>query len=227
MEPAFQAAPEKNRRGSRCPLPLLKPKSTPDTPTGLAGSAFTQPKSPVQKEGVYGGTWFPRQIARGPRCGAALHFRRNAAIVPLARSLLDRSSGPFSFVPHCAQRSGGPFNLIGSGRPTQGLPASNAALAARPRWAVAASPRKREWGAGSTPLGGDKVCGLWPHRKVRPRNARNIQLLEALLQRSGLAPPRNRKSALSRVGQGAFSNEKRERKEEKSMSIGVREGIFE
>ena len=43
----------------------------------------------------------------------------------------------------------------------------------------------------------------------------------------GLAPPRNRKSALSRVGQGAFSNEKRERKEEKSMSIGVREGIFE
>ena len=52
---------------------------------------------PVQEEGVYGGTWFPRQIARGPRCGAALHFRRNAAIVPLARSLLDRSSGPFSF----------------------------------------------------------------------------------------------------------------------------------
>ena len=75
------AVPEKNRRGSRCLLPLLKQKSTPDTPTRLAGSAFTQPKSPVQKEGVYGGTWFPRQIARGPRCGAALHFRRNAAIV--------------------------------------------------------------------------------------------------------------------------------------------------
>ena len=36
---------------------------------------------PSKKEGVYGGTWFPRQIARGPRCGAALHFRRNAAIV--------------------------------------------------------------------------------------------------------------------------------------------------
>ena len=32
------------------------------------------------QEGAYGGTWFPRQIARGPRCGAALHFRRNAAI---------------------------------------------------------------------------------------------------------------------------------------------------
>ena len=43
----------------------------------------------------------------------------------------------------------------------------------------------------------------------------------------GAAPPRNRKSALSQVGQGAFSNENRERKEEKSMSIGVREGIFE
>ena len=41
---------------------------------------LTGPKSLVQKEGVYGGTWFPRQIARGPRCGAALHFRRNAAM---------------------------------------------------------------------------------------------------------------------------------------------------
>ena len=30
--------------------------------------------------------------------------------------------------------------MIDSGRPTQGLPASNAALAARPRRAVAASP---------------------------------------------------------------------------------------
>ena len=70
-------------------------------------------ESPVQKEGVDGGTWFhspprcarrgpqwdglwslhswssrrlarhwPRwQIARGPRCGAALRFRRSAAIV--------------------------------------------------------------------------------------------------------------------------------------------------
>ena len=44
------------------------------------------------------------------------------------------------FLPHCAQRSGGPFYLIDSGRLTHRLPASNAALAARPRWAVAASP---------------------------------------------------------------------------------------
>ena len=58
-------------------------------------------------------------------------------------------SPPFSFVPHCAQRSGGPFYLIDSGRPTQGLPASDAALAARPRWAVAASPPKRERAAGA------------------------------------------------------------------------------
>ena len=56
---------------------------------------------------------------------------------------------PFSFVPHCAQRSGGPFYFIDSGRPTQGLPASDAALAARPRWAVAASPPKRERAAGA------------------------------------------------------------------------------
>ena len=50
------------------------------------------------------------------------------------------------FVPHCAQRSGGPFYLIDSGRPTQGLPASNAALAARRRSAAAASPQRKENG---------------------------------------------------------------------------------
>ena len=68
---------------------------------------------PVQKEGVYGGTWFPRKIARGPRCGAALHFRRNAAIGPLARSLLDRSSGPFSF---CAKREWGGLGALPLGK---------------------------------------------------------------------------------------------------------------
>ena len=49
-------------------------------PRRECGSKSNDEKSLVQKEGAYGGTWFPRQIARGPRCGAALHFRRNAAI---------------------------------------------------------------------------------------------------------------------------------------------------
>ncbi len=95
--------------------------------------------------------------------------------------------------------------------------------------------KKEMVGLGSTPLGGDKVCGLWPHRKVRPRNARNIQRLEALLQKErlrrklirALPARKGRKKRPIPLGQGAFSNEKRERKEEKSMSIGVREGIFE
>ena len=88
-------------------------KMRPGTPPSLLGCALTQPKSPVQKEGAYGGTWFPRQITRGPRCGAALRFRRSAAIggpgghfifrrsthpqFPPGAFLLDRSSGPFSF----------------------------------------------------------------------------------------------------------------------------------
>ena len=37
------AVPEKNRRGSRCLLPLLKQKSTPDTPTGRVGIAPVKP----------------------------------------------------------------------------------------------------------------------------------------------------------------------------------------
>ena len=87
-------------------------------------------QTPVQEEGVYGGTWFhspprmvrrgprwnglwslhswssrrlarhwPRwQIARGPRCGAALRFRRSAAIVggceaPLLEGVTSAPSG--------------------------------------------------------------------------------------------------------------------------------------
>ena len=69
------AVQEKSARGSEGYCPTGRRGRAPWTPNKVCG------KSPVQKEGVYGGTWFPRQIARGPRCGAALHFRRNAAIV--------------------------------------------------------------------------------------------------------------------------------------------------
>ena len=33
---------------------------------------------------------------------------------------------------------------------------------------------KRDGGAESTPLGGGKKCGLWPHKKVRPRLRREM-----------------------------------------------------
>ena len=99
--------------------------------------------------------------------GAVLFFRSGTHPHPPWRFSLGPPGGPFSFVPHCAQRSGGPFNLIDSSRPTQGLPASNAALAARPRWAVAASPPQRDGGADRPPH------GVWaprprPWRKPRP-----------------------------------------------------------
>ena len=136
---------------------LPEAEMRPGLPQSLPGSALTQPKSPVPKEGAYGGTWFhspprcarrgpqwdglwslhswssrrlarrwPRwQIARGPRCGAALHFRRNAAIggpggrphlpewhsssVPPGAFSLGPLQRPVLFVPHCARRSGDPF----------------------------------------------------------------------------------------------------------------------
>ena len=98
-------------------------------------------------------TAFPQKCRDGGPGGASSLPVWHLALNPPGAFSLGPPGGPFSFVPHCAQRSGGPFNLIDSGRPTQGLPASNAALAARPRRAVAASPRKREWGADRPPPG--------------------------------------------------------------------------
>ena len=51
-----------------------------------------------------------------------------------------RSAPPSLFCSPLRTAQRGPRDLIDSGRPKCGLPASDAALAARPRWAVAASP---------------------------------------------------------------------------------------
>ena len=75
-ERAAGAVQERKRQGD------LRPSATEEGwmhPLDPQQSLRKNP--PSKKEGDYGGTWFPRQIARGPRCGAALHFRRNAAIV--------------------------------------------------------------------------------------------------------------------------------------------------
>ena len=62
---------------------------------------------------------------------------------------LPQGQGSLRPFPAAPSAAGAPFYFIDSGRPTQGLPASDAALAARPRWAVAASPPKRERAAGA------------------------------------------------------------------------------
>ena len=60
----------------------MRVSATPEEEDGpLDPQQSLRKNPPSKKEGDYGGTWFPRQIARGPQCGAALHFRRNAAIV--------------------------------------------------------------------------------------------------------------------------------------------------
>ena len=151
-------------------------------------------------------------------------------MVPLAFSLLDRSSGPFSFcgkkrmggwglfplggeksaafgrrkrfgracgaeysaLPCAAlgrcgfaaeKRMGGwglfPLGGVKSaafGRRKRFGPACGAECSALPCAALsgAASPPKRDGGAGSTPPGGRKKRGLWPHKKVRPRLRRGM-----------------------------------------------------
>ena len=98
---AAGAVQERTRQGGMKLTAPPEDEIPPWTLTGLGeGGAFTQPKSPVQEEGVDGGTWFPRQIARGPRCGAALRFRRSAAILvgptvprPVAASFVPARGG--------------------------------------------------------------------------------------------------------------------------------------
>ena len=122
-------------RGAAAPLKTALPSADHFAPQARP-NLFMRPKAALfspSKRGAFGPT-----ISFYAAKGRAFSFPRGSAPSP-----------PFSFVPHCAGRSGGPFNLIDSGRPTQGLPASNAALAARPRWAVAASPPKREQAAGA------------------------------------------------------------------------------
>ena len=176
-------------KSSGVTMPSAPPeaKKHPRHPHRACGKRFHPAKIPRPKRRGLRGNMVPPSNRARPAMRCRTAFPQKCRDCPPGAFSLGPLQRPVLFCSPLRTAQRGPRDFIGSGRPTQGLPASNAALAARPRWAVAASPRKREWGAGSTPLGGDKVCGLWPHRKVRPRNARNIQRLEALLQRSGFA----------------------------------------
>ena len=129
--------------GARKHFCLHEAEMCPGTPQSLPGSALTQPKFPVQKEGAYGGTWFPRQIARGPRCGAALRFRRSAAIVGV-QGAIQTSSVALILSP------AGAFSLGPLQRPIL-------------------FSREKRLGVGSTSPWEGKRCGLWPQNGVRPR----------------------------------------------------------
>ena len=102
---------------------------------------LTGPKSLVQKEGVYGGTWFPRQIARRPAMRCRTAFPQKC-----------RDGGP-----------GGASSLpVGH---SSSIPLALFSWTARRP--VLFSRGKREWGAESASPWGRKKRGLWPHRKVR------------------------------------------------------------
>ena len=111
--------------------------------------------------------WPRWQIARGPRCGAALHFRRNAAIGPLARSLLDRSSGPFSFRRRSRHGPSGPRRKCGVRRREPLCGATGVYEIKRAPAALCAVGNKREWGAESASPLGRKKCALRAQRKIR------------------------------------------------------------
>ena len=82
----------------------LKRKCAP-APHKVCGKCFHPAKVPCPKRRGLRGNMVPRQIARGPRCGAALRFRRSAAI--LVEPTVPRLEGGFprlrpvaaSFVP--------------------------------------------------------------------------------------------------------------------------------
>ena len=124
--------------------------------------------------------WTPALLGEGASrelgggVGGAFHAsgRAEGILTPDDFSLVP-PGGTISLFPTARGAAGAPFYFIDSGRPTQGLPASDAALAARPRWAVAASPPQRDGGADRP-----RLEGGFP----RPAPvARNIQRLEALL----------------------------------------------
>ena len=75
------------------------------------------------------------------------------------------------------------------GRPesiqSKGAPAAPRAVGNKREWGAGSTSHwegksaafgriKRDGGAESTPLGGGKKCGLWPHKKVRPRLRREM-----------------------------------------------------
>ena len=181
------AVPEKNRRGVTMPSAPPEAKKHPRHPHRACGKRFHPAKIPRPKRRGLRGNMVPPSNRARPAMRCRTAFPQKCRDCPPGAFSLGPLQRPVPFCSPLRTAQRGPRDFIDSGRPKCGLPASNAALAARPRRAVAAMPPKRDGGAGSTPLGGDKVCGLWPHRKVRPRNARNIQRLEALLQRSGFA----------------------------------------
>ena len=110
--------------------------------------------------------------------------------------LLDRSSGLFSFRRRSRHGPSGPRRKCGVRRreplcgatgvyQIKGAPAASRAVGNKREWgAGSTSPWegksaafgriKRDGGAESTPLGGGKKCGLWPHKKVRPRLRREM-----------------------------------------------------
>ena len=119
-------------RGAAAPFKTALPNADHSAPQARP-NLFMRPKAALftpSKRGAFGPT-ISFYAAKG-----------RASFLPKGKC----SQPPILFIPHCAGRSGVPFYLIDSGRPTQGLPASNAALAARRRSAVAASPQRKENG---------------------------------------------------------------------------------
>ena len=136
--------------------------------------------------------------AEAPRLGVQGHFRASCRAVsidapgafslgPLQRHRLGRRSrhGPSGPRRKCGVRRREPLCGATGVYQIKGAPAASRAVGNKREWgAGSTSPWegksaafgriKRDGGAESTPLGGGKKCGLWPHKKVRPRLRREM-----------------------------------------------------
>ena len=141
------AVPEKNRRGSRCLLPLLKQKSTPDTPTGRVGIAPVKPplcKGRCPRSGRRDCLAGFRLPAGFPRGGGAFSLRYVGV------------QGAFHLpVEHYGFTPPGAFSLGPLQRP------------------VLFSREKRMGGWRAPLLGGGYVCALWAHRTAQAAARQN------------------------------------------------------
>ena len=194
--------------GARKRFCLPEAKMRPGTLQSLLGCALTEPKFPVQKEGVYGGTWFPRQIAaaRGavPHCisaemprlgvqGADLIFQSGTHPHSPWRFSLGPPGGPFSFP---AEKRMGGRKRFPWGKKEVRPPG------AKPSWAA---------------LCAEIVCGPWPQTLVPARGGNPSSRAFARID--------SRLVGRGKSGCGCAADRKKLRPNDRSFSLAAREGF--
>ena len=174
----------------------IQSKGAPAAPRAVGNKEMVPPGGTREKSPGPGSSF----ACLKPKCAPAPHSARRkrlhparwgsrgafhllvgqSASSPLVRSLLDRSSGPFSFRRRSRHGSSGPRRKCGVRRREPLCGATGVYQIKGAPAALCAVGNKREWGLGSTPLGGGKKraplgriekCGRALRGTARPRRA--------------------------------------------------------